>query len=178
MKKLIFALLAVLILLVGMAAAGPNTAVFKAIIVTNDAAVGSNLTTGGDLSVGGDTSTTGTVSGAILDATDLTVGDWAQIDAQVALVIGAGGIITPTGSFQPLTSASSLTCSTSKCIAEGTTKGEILILANENLTNTITIDGTGGTVECKTDKALGARDILTLIWNGTDWNCISLADNS
>lgn len=49
---IIFSLLAVLILLVGVAAAGPNTALFRAIIVTNDAAVGGNLTLGGDMSVG------------------------------------------------------------------------------------------------------------------------------
>lgn len=157
----IFALLSVLVLGVFMAAAGPNTAIFRAIIVTNDAAVGGNLTT------------TGTV-----DATELIVGNWAQIDAQTAIVVGAGATITPLGSFQPLTSAGAVTCSTTTCIANGVTKGEILILANENITNTITIDGTGGNVECKTDAVLGARDILTLIWNGADWNCISLADNS
>lgn len=171
-RNIVIALLigALLILAAG-AMVGPNTALFKALIVTNDAAVGGDLTTTG-------TVTGATIDGAVMNANDLSVADWAQIDAQTAVVVGTGGVITPTGTFQPLTSAANVTCSTSRCIAVGVTKGEILILANENVTRTITIDGTGGTVECKTDKALGARDVLTLIWNGTDWNCISLSDNS
>ena len=48
---IIIVLLSALVLLIGVAA-GPNTAVFKALIVQNDATVGGNLTLGGDMALG------------------------------------------------------------------------------------------------------------------------------
>ena len=48
---IIIVLLSALVLLIGVAA-GPNTAVFKALIVQNDATVGGNLTLGGDMAQG------------------------------------------------------------------------------------------------------------------------------
>jgi hypothetical protein len=54
----------------------------------------------------------------------------------------------------------------------------LLIIRNGNAADAITIDGTGGTVECKANVALGAGDIVTLIFDGTDWRCQSVYDNS
>ena len=107
----------------------------------------------------------------------MSVGTWLKWFTD-AVVVSAGSTITPTGTLQPLTSASGVTTSTSTAIANGTTAGDVLILRNANASDTITIDGTGGNVECKTDKVLGAQDTLTLIWNGSDWVCLSLSDNS
>lgn len=70
-------MLAVMVLLVGMAAAGPNTEIFRAIVVTNDAAIGGNLTTVGDMTAGGDLIITGglEVTGGITGTNVLTTGD-------------------------------------------------------------------------------------------------------
>ena len=68
--------------------------------------------------------------------------------------------------------------STSTAIANGTTAGDLLILRNANASDTITIDGTGANVECKTDRALWRADTVTLIWNGSDWVRLSTSDNS
>lgn len=70
-------LIGVLLIIGGVAAAGPNTAIFRAIIVTNDAAVGGDLTTTGDQTVGGDLVITGglEVTGGITGTNVLTTGD-------------------------------------------------------------------------------------------------------
>ena len=119
-----------------------------------------------------------TSDGAMATTSTLAVGTWLKVGEQTAVVVSAGSIITPTGTLQPLTSASSVAGSTSTAIANGTTAGDLLILRNANASDTITINGTGANVECKSDKALGSQDTLMLIWNGSDWVCLSLSDNS
>jgi len=108
----------------------------------------------------------------------LTLATWLNVTSQTPVVVTAGSTITPSGTLQPLTSTGVVAGSTSNAIADGTTAGDLLILRNANASDAITIDGTGGNVECKTDKALGAQDTLTLMWNGSDWVCLSLSDNS
>jgi len=89
---IIIALLSALVVLVGVAAAGPNTAIFRAIIVTNDASVGGNLTTVGDMSAGGDLVVTGglEVTGGITGTNVLTTGNQT---------IGGVKTFTDTGTF-------------------------------------------------------------------------------
>jgi len=106
------------------------------------------------------------------------VGADVVLSAQVAEVVTAGSTIVPTGVYQELTSASAVTCDTTTCIAAGTTAGELLLLINGNASDTITIDGTGGNVECKADVVLGAEDSLLLMWDGSLWHCLSTYDNS
>lgn len=144
-----------------------------------------NVKMWGDLLVMDDVVVTDQLSAADLTLSDdLSVGDdfdlggWAQVDAQTAISVTAGAIITPTGTLQRLESGGAVTTSTAHAIANGATMGDLLILINMNATNTITVDGTGGNVECKTDKVLGAKDTLMLMWGGSDWYCLSLADNS
>jgi len=108
----------------------------------------------------------------------LTLATWLNVTSQTPVVVSAGSTITATGTLQPLTSTGVVAGSTSNAIANGTTAGDLLILRNANASDAITIDGTGANVECKTDKALGAQDTLTLMWNGSDWVCLSLSDNS
>jgi hypothetical protein len=129
--------------------------------VTDDAAITGLATVGETLSVTGDTTV----------AADLTV------SPVTAISVTAGAIITPTGIYQPLTSAAAVTTSTTTPIAAGTT-GQLLLLENQNASDVITIDGTGGTVECKANVALGAGDTLLLIYDGADWQCLSSYDNS
>ena len=104
--------------------------------------------------------------------------DWVNLSARTGLVLLNGGIITPTGTYQPISSASSVNITGTVAIANGTEAGDLLILRNTNASDTILIDGTGSNVECKSDKTLGAGDTLTLIWGGSDWYCVALSDNS
>lgn len=138
---------------------------------------------GSDIIVYSDAGSSQTLSldgatGDINSEGDLNLADWMTIEVQTAISVTAGAIITPTGTYQPLTSAAAVTTSTSAAIQNGTTDGQLLILRNDNAADTITIDGTGGNVECKADVVLGAEDTLTLIWNSADWVCLSGYDNS
>lgn len=106
-------------------------------------------------------------------------GDWVT-GAQSTFLVIQGIPITPTGLYQPLTSTVVASDQAASDIAAPTddTIGKQLILHNINASQVITFDGTGSTVECKADVVLGAGDIATLIWNGDDWNCKSVYDNS
>jgi len=112
------------------------------------------------------------VEGALEMATDMILG------AQTSFSVTTGIPITPTGRYQPIVSIAQIAAGGTSDIAAGTTVGEMLMLHNINATQIITVDGTGLSVECKTDIVLRGGDILTLIWNGTDWNCVSNYDNS
>lgn len=110
---------------------------------------------------------------------DIDVGTFLNLSAQSAISLTAGAIITPTGSYQLLTSAAWVTSSTTTPIeTTGIETGDLLILRNANASDNITVDGTGGTVECKADVVLGASDTVTLIYNGSEWNCLANYDNS
>ena len=137
------------------------------IAVTDDLTVTDNAAITGLATVGETLGVTG----------DLTLAADVVVSPVTAISLTAGAIITPTGIYQPLTSAAAVTCSTTTCIAAGAT-GQLLILENQNASDAITIDGTGGTVECKADAVLAAGDTLTLIFDGTDWICLSGYDNS
>jgi len=138
----------------------------------------STLAADGGLTVDTSNFTVSGTTGAVASASSMGVGTWVKLGAQTAISVTAGLTIAPTGTYQPLTSAGAKACSTTTCIANGTTAGDLLILRNANASDVITIDGTGGNVECKSDVALGAGDTLSLIWNGADWNCIANHDNS
>jgi len=123
--------------------------------------------------------TSGDIEGDDLNAgSTVDVGTWLNFSAQTTLAIGADETITPTGTYQVITSTEAITCDTTTCIADGGETGDVLILRNGNAADAITIDGTGANVECKANVALGASDTLMLIWNGSDWNCLANYDNS
>lgn len=132
------------------------------------------------LNVTGNTDLDGTlnVDGSATFVGLADVGTYVNLSAQTAISVTADAIITPTGTYQVLESAGAVTCNTTTCIWDGTRVGDLLILRNSNAANAITIDGTGANVECKANVALGAGDTLILIWNGSDWNCLSGYDNS
>lgn len=109
----------------------------------------------------------------------LAVGRWLQVEKQSALTVSAGAPITPTGSYMPITSGvTPLTTSTTIPVVAGTDAGQVLILHNTNVTATITVDGTGGTVECGADVALVGGDVVSLMWDGADWRCTGFRDNT
>lgn len=125
------------------------------------------------------TGTTTAVGNATFSAV-VAVGTWLNLTPGTSITLTGDATITPNGTYQPLTSASAVTCSTTTCVADGTRDGDLLIILNDNASDEITIDGTGGNVECKANVVLGAGDTLTLIWNDGDsnWYCLSTYDNS
>lgn len=96
-------------------------------------------------------------------------------------VITADTDLVPTDNYIRMTSTAAYTLSTTSSITTaGMTDGTMIILQNDNASDIITVDGTGGTVECKADVLLGASDTLALIYNDSDsvWNCLANYDNS
>lgn len=153
---------------------------FRKIYVDHEATVEGVLTASGGV-VGAVTgNVTGNVTGDLTgDMTgDLTNSTFLILTEQTAISVTTQAHITPTGTLQPLTSAAAVSTSLHTAIMSGTTTGELLILANENITDAITIVGTGANVECKADVALGPGDTLWLWWNAVDWECLSGYDNS
>lgn len=134
--------------------AGQNVTGFTSVNVTDDLAVGDDTT--------------------LVDATvaNLTAGDWLLLTPSTVISVTSGGIITPTGTLQGMTSGSAVTTSTSTAIANGTTSGQLLILFNKNATDAITIDGAGANVECGGNQAIGPTDHLVLQWQTDDWECV------
>ena len=135
-----------------------------------------------------------TAGGATVTAGGVTV-DGGGLAVNAGLATFAGGInctpqteavaadfvITPTSCILSLTSSVEVTSSaTTGIITTTATSGDIVILSNNNASDAINIDGTGGTIECKANVALGASDTLTLWYNGVDevWNCLAGYDNS
>jgi len=150
-----------------------GVAQFDGAVTTN-----STLAADGGLSVDTSNFTVSGSTGAVATLSSVSVGTWVKLGAATPISVTGGSTITPAGTYQPLTSAGPVTCNTTTCIANGTTAGDLLILRNANTTDGITIDGAGGNVECKSDVALAGGDTLTLIWNGSDWNCLATYDNS
>ncbi|HUV95813.1 MAG TPA: hypothetical protein VMX14_13440 [Anaerolineae bacterium] len=134
----------------------------------------------GTMEVGGAVTLSSTVTsvGNATFASLVDIGTWMNLSAQAAVSIADGESITPTGTYQPITTTTgaAFTTSTSIPIVAGTRAGDILILENIN-SAAITVDGTGGTVECTADLVLATRDTATLLWNGTAWICLMLYHN-
>lgn len=125
----------------------------------------------------------------------LVVAESGNLEAQEGAVVTLGGSFilaqqseTVTGSFSldpaspyiVLTSTGgAYTSSTTTPILTATAvAGQVVIIRNGNASDALTLDGTGGTVECKADVVMGAGDVTTLIFNGSTWNCQSVRDNS
>jgi len=128
-------------------------------------------------------------AGATVTTGDLTVtaGDLimtaggVNLAPQGELLTDGQSISSTTVGLISLTSSAEVTTSATVGIITTTaTSGDVLILANNNAADVINVDGTGGSIECKANVALGASDTLTLWYNGTDsvWNCIASYDNS
>ncbi len=102
-----------------------------------------------------------------------------QLTPPTITAVAASFTIVPASAYMVITSTAEVTSSATAAITTtsiGT--GETVIIRNGNASNVINIDGTGGTVECKANIALGASDVVALIYNGTDWNCLYVRDNS
>lgn len=107
-------------------------------------------------------------------------------EVQDEIVCTAGCVITPTGTYQPLTSATSVTCTLEAAGAPGRytgvrnvtyTTGALLWLTNNTTDTTITIvDGNtaalvGGTF------GVSLSDTLTLFFDSSHWTELSRSNN-
>ena len=98
--------------------------------------------------------------------------------ASATVWITDAGIIAPSATFVKLLSGDTVTMTnTTTPISAGTTTGQLLIMENTNGAYVINIDGTGGNVKCTANIALTALDVVTLLWDGTEWVCLALYVN-
>jgi len=117
------------------------------------------------------------VTGYVDVQTNLYVGDWVHIFTQTPIAVTDGAVITPTGTYQPLTSAGSVTA-TLTTSSDFVTAGDVLVLINANSTVTSTVNIVdSGTAMLTAAAALGQYDSLTLWFDGTNWIELSRANN-
>lgn len=117
----------------------------------------------------------------ISNATDTAIqfGGFVAFTEGTVIDLGAGGIITPTASYQPITNstAGSIDTSDATAIADGAVAGQILVLINEDAQDIVIKDGANTQLGGDITLTGGADDALFLIWDGTDWTALSVHDN-
>lgn len=123
-----------------------------------------------DVAIGGADVVSVTASGLQISGAYLILGEQAVIS------VTAGAIITPTGGYQPLTSAAEVTASATTAIADGAVNGQIICLVNENASDVIHIPDTANT-NLSGQADLGNDDMLCVMWDGADWLEQSQPDN-
>lgn len=104
-------------------------------------------------------------------ANDLFVSAWVRVVPRTGVVVTMNGIITPTGSYQPISSAG--TVNTAQ-IAVGTA-GDMLFLVNTSAT-TIVISDTSPLI-LTGNISLGQYDTLLLRSDGTRWIQLATSNN-
>lgn len=105
-------------------------------------------------------------SGATLQldsGSTFTNAGYDQLTAQTAITVTDGGVITPTGAYQPLTAAGSVGSTLGGCSAGNA--GKITRFVN-TVAQSIIITDTGNTVLAST-YTMGQYDTLTTICDGT-----------
>lgn len=169
MKQRLWLTLSIFLLLLAMAVpvnAQSGRAIFNWIIANKLLVQDGGLTVSGDTALADTTVTgTGSVTG------DVTLGADLDMTPQTAISVTNGATITPTGAYQPLTSAGNVGFG---AIAAGTA-GQLLILSN-NSNTTITITDTG-TLKLSGNVALGQYDSVTLMSDGTNWRQLATSNN-
>jgi len=93
------------------------------------------------------------------------------------VIVTEGSTITALGTYQPISSAGAVTTSATTAIADGVKNGQMLILVNENASDTIIIKDSANT-HLTGDVTLGNDDTLVLLWDGADWLAIGGENNS
>lgn len=178
-ERLVYVILFVAMLIAfaigGAQAGGVNVLAVKALRVRNWANVGTDLAVGGNATVAGDLTATGNVAatGNVNSTGANVTGTFNRITKNTIITVTAASIITPTGSYQPITAAGVITDAT--LAASGFTAGDVVTIVN-NGSNSITILDTG-TAKLASDAALGQYDSLRVIFDGTNWVQISRGDN-
>lgn len=109
---------------------------------------------------------------------DVTAGGYFIAGEQSVCVVGAQYSITPTGTYQPITSTAAVSTSLTTAIVSGTIKGQWLFLVNENASDAIIIVD-GANTKLGGDKTLtgGQGDGLLVVWDEADWIAAGYNDN-
>lgn len=128
--------------------------VFRSIRVEHDATIGGTLGVTGASTFG---------SGLTVSDGNAVIADFAQLTAQTAISVTDGGVITPSGSYQPLESGGAVTAT----LSSGCTAGRQVILVN-TVNQTIIISETA-TSALSGNASLGQYDALALLCDGTRW---------
>ena len=147
----------------------------KRLTVTTRADIGTTLAapvvdatalTAGSAAVSGNASVTGNlaVTGQLIGATDL------YLMPATAISVTNGGVITPTGAVQLLTSAGNVTPTLAAAVA-----GRVLVLVNTANTSILLVD-TGAT-NLASDMTLTQNDTLTLVGSGVSWYEVARSAN-
>jgi hypothetical protein len=112
------------------------------------------------------------LSGSYLQAGSyVKVGTFLRLTPGTSITVTTDSLITPLGSYQPLTSGGTVQTAS---IAAGTA-GDLLTLVNT--TNTSIVFTDTGTLKLAGNRTLGQFDSLTLISDGTNWVERSFANN-
>lgn len=119
----------------------------------------------------------GTTLGEAVD-TVLDFSEFLAATEQTVFALSAAGYITPTGTYQPITSTAAISTNVTTAIQDGAVNGQLLILVNENAADAIIIVD-GANTKMGGDKTLtgGEGDSIFLMWDGADWLCIGYNDN-
>lgn len=104
---------------------------------------------------------------------DLTIADNLIVTAQTVISPTDGGIITATGTYQPISSAGAVTVTIE---TSGVTAGTHIIL--ENTTATAILILNTGTTKLAGDITLGQYDSLHVRYDGTNWIEVSRSNNT
>jgi hypothetical protein len=112
------------------------------------------------------------VTADAVTASEVVVDGDLILAAQTAISVTNGMTLTPTGSYQLLTSAAASRAFGAITAADA---GTVLTLVN-TVNQTITITDTG-TLKLSGNAALGQYDSITLISDGTNWIELNESDN-
>jgi predicted small lipoprotein YifL len=135
--------------------------------VTDDTVLGDSLTVTGTSTFAG----TGTFSA------DLTIANDFYLTVQTAISPTDGAIITPTGTYQPIQSAGTVTPTLAITDSAGSRYSTGTLLVIINTANTTINLADSGNVKTSGATALAQYDSITLWFDGTYWIEIAQANN-
>jgi hypothetical protein len=101
-----------------------------------------------------------------------TLSHWLTLSANTTIAVTDGATITPAGSYQPLSSAGTVTATIA---TTGMAAGDQLVLVNTTNTTINVLDT--GTAKLSAAAALGQFDALRLVFDGANWVEVSRSNN-
>jgi hypothetical protein len=131
-----------------------------------------NATSTGNLQAVNITATTALSTAALTTGGAATIGTFLKLTAATAISVTNGAAFTPTASYQPLTSAGTVTPTIA---TSGVSTGTVLRLVNTSATSIVIQDT--GTQVLGGDRTLGQNDVLLLLFDGTNWLEMAYANN-
>jgi hypothetical protein len=154
-----------------------NTQIGGTLGVTGTTTLAGALNADGGIAVDTSNFTVSGTTGAVATASTVAIGTFAIAGKAATVVVTEGSTITALGTYQPITSTAVVSTSLVTAIANGATAGQMLIIVNANAADAITIVNGANTV-AKADIVLGTKDVAAFMWDGADWVCLFVRDNS